>query len=211
MVRGEIRAHFELETGEYSIGREESCNIVVNLDGIALRHAMLSVNGEVRIADLGSGEKTFVGGREIVAAVRLRAGSEVLFGRGGTLRLESVNPPEAELPAEEPPRIAAPESPLVAQDETLIQAEDVVSKTSGENKVSAKRANAARPLPAKKNKRPIADAVVRSEKPAEQKKKPAPIGMAATPTPKPLRKKAESAPASKPRPVAPVRGVRGRK
>ncbi len=67
-----VLARIVVEPGEYVIGREPSCNIVVDLDLVSRRHANLIVNyHEVIIEDLGSVNGTYVNGKRIVGAVRL--------------------------------------------------------------------------------------------------------------------------------------------
>jgi serine/threonine protein kinase len=69
---GEKLARILVEPGEYVIGRDPSCNIVVDLDLVSRRHALLIVNyHEVIIEDLGSVNGTYVADQRITGAVRL--------------------------------------------------------------------------------------------------------------------------------------------
>lgn len=65
-------ARILVEPGEYVIGRDPSCNFVVDMDLVSRRHAMLIVNyHEVIIEDLGSSNGTYVNGKKIAGAVHL--------------------------------------------------------------------------------------------------------------------------------------------
>jgi len=69
---GKVLARIIVEPGEYVIGRDPSCNIVVDMDLVSRRHAMLIVNyHEVIIEDLGSSNGTYVNGKKIAGAMHL--------------------------------------------------------------------------------------------------------------------------------------------
>ncbi len=58
--------------GDYVIGRENGCEIVVGVEGVSRRHAKLTVNFDhALIEDLGSSNGTYVAERKIAANTRL--------------------------------------------------------------------------------------------------------------------------------------------
>ncbi len=85
-----VLARIVVEPGEYVIGREPSCNIVVDLDLVSRRHANLIVNyHEVIIEDLGSVNGTYVNGKRIVGAVRLWPNQKIRIA-GSTIEVRRV-------------------------------------------------------------------------------------------------------------------------
>jgi DNA-binding CsgD family transcriptional regulator len=74
-------ADFVLEDGSYSLGRSAECDIPILDVTISRQHAQLEVKGQqVTVSDLGSRNKTYVGGRVVEKAVAC-CGEEVRFGR----------------------------------------------------------------------------------------------------------------------------------
>jgi pSer/pThr/pTyr-binding forkhead associated (FHA) protein len=72
---------FEL-SGATTIGRDTSAGLVIDDPEASRRHSSLSVEGDtVTIEDLGSTNGTFLNGRRIFAAQRLKKGDKVRIGR----------------------------------------------------------------------------------------------------------------------------------
>ena len=113
---GTVLARFALDYGEYIIGSDDSCQVVIDIEGMKPSHARLSVGAEgVRVEDLESGDGTFIAGTRLTAPARLTGNAPVTFGScGGELRMDSSAP----LPARKlrkrskrKPRRLAPEDP----------------------------------------------------------------------------------------------------
>src|SRR6266436_1373407 len=74
-------ARYVIEPGEYLIGREAACNIVVDADRVSRRHAKLTVNyDELFIEDAGSSHGTFVNGKPVTECTRLWPSQKVGVG-----------------------------------------------------------------------------------------------------------------------------------
>lgn len=70
-----------LASGEYIVGRAIDCDIPLMDTTISRHHAKLTVNSDaIQITDLGSRNKTCVGGKPIESAVA-RCGDDIRFGR----------------------------------------------------------------------------------------------------------------------------------
>jgi tetratricopeptide (TPR) repeat protein len=88
---GTLLARFELGPGEYVVGRDEACEIAIDIEGIALAHARLIVGEEVFVEDQGTAEGTFADGRRLSAAEQVRPGCRVVFGScAGILELQPL-------------------------------------------------------------------------------------------------------------------------
>ncbi|MEO6786480.1 MAG: FHA domain-containing protein, partial [Chthoniobacteraceae bacterium] len=58
--------------GDYVIGREAGCSLVVPVDGVSRRHAKLTINFDhALIEDLGSSNGTYVADRKVTENTRL--------------------------------------------------------------------------------------------------------------------------------------------
>ena len=67
--------------GDYVIGREAGCALVVAVDGVSRRHAKLTVNFDhVLIEDLGSSNGTYVADRKIAENTRLFPNQTIRIG-----------------------------------------------------------------------------------------------------------------------------------
>jgi pSer/pThr/pTyr-binding forkhead associated (FHA) protein len=78
---GENIAQHVVEPGEYVIGREAECEIVVPVEGVSRRHAKLTVNySELLIEDAGSSNGTFVNGKPVKEATRLWPNQKIQIG-----------------------------------------------------------------------------------------------------------------------------------
>ena len=70
-----------VEPGEYVIGHDPSCDIVVEAEGVGERHALLTVNyDELFIEDLGSGSGTAINDRSVTEATKLWPNQKVQLG-----------------------------------------------------------------------------------------------------------------------------------
>jgi len=87
LVVGEqqFATHWLPERGEVTIGREKSCDIRINEPSIAPKHALLRIDGELTIEDLGSSSGTRVG--DEVA----EPGKRLAVGPGATISLGAVS------------------------------------------------------------------------------------------------------------------------
>ncbi|MDD0854451.1 FHA domain-containing protein [Halobacteriovorax sp. GB3] len=77
-VAGKIRGEeFVLESGENSIGRDESCDHTLNIDGVSKKHLSITVTDDVAyLKDLGSSNGTFVNGK-IVKRATIKNGDKI--------------------------------------------------------------------------------------------------------------------------------------
>ena len=72
---------FEIEHGEYIIGRDASCHIVVDADAVSRHHARLSFSAyEMVIEDLDSSNGVFIDGIQVQIPTRIRPDQEVQIG-----------------------------------------------------------------------------------------------------------------------------------
>src|SRR5690242_8803159 len=70
-----------LGAGEYVIGRDRACEIVVGSDAVSRRHARLTIEeNQVYLEDLGSANGTYVENHRAEGRVRLKPGASVLLG-----------------------------------------------------------------------------------------------------------------------------------
>ena len=72
---------YAIEHGEYIVGRDSSCHIVVEADAVSRHHARLSFSAyELIIEDLGSSNGVFIDGVQVQIPTRLRDNQEVQIG-----------------------------------------------------------------------------------------------------------------------------------
>lgn len=71
---------FPLRDGVHELGRDTGSDIVLGDDAVSRRHAVLTVSEDVRVADAGSTNGTFVAGRRIGDAVVLEPGVPLAIG-----------------------------------------------------------------------------------------------------------------------------------
>lgn len=72
---------FALSQGEYLIGRDSSCHVAINADGLSRHHARITFSGfELLLEDLGSSNGTFIDGVMVQLATRLYPDQEVQIG-----------------------------------------------------------------------------------------------------------------------------------
>ena len=103
---GEELLRIKLTPGDYVIGREAGCCVVLTAEGVSRRHAKLTINFDhALIEDLGSSNGTYVADRKI-------AGNTRLFPNQ-TIRLGSVTMHVKRLKFEEPPDSISPHSATV--------------------------------------------------------------------------------------------------
>ena len=80
-VSGELIAKYAIEPGEYIIGRDVSCPVVVDADLVSRHHARLTFSAfELVIEDLGSSNGVFIDGVQVQLPTRVRLDQEVQVG-----------------------------------------------------------------------------------------------------------------------------------
>ena len=80
-VNGLQIAKYAVEHGEYIIGRDMTCHIVVDAEQVSRHHARLTFSAfELLIEDLGSSNGVFIGGVQVQIPTRVRADQEVQIG-----------------------------------------------------------------------------------------------------------------------------------
>src|SRR4051794_16915833 len=77
---GAVLARFDLGAGDYVLGSDPECEIAIDLEGIAPRHAVLHINGDVRLECVAEEVGAFVGGRRLEGCGKLRPGAGARFG-----------------------------------------------------------------------------------------------------------------------------------
>lgn len=88
-LRGERPvAQYKLVPGEYSIGTDFGCLIVLDELGIDARHLRVVVDDTVRVEDLSSPNGTSINARKLIGQATVAFGSEILLGKSCRLRLE---------------------------------------------------------------------------------------------------------------------------
>ncbi|MEO7319554.1 MAG: protein kinase [Chthoniobacteraceae bacterium] len=77
----EMLKKYAIEHGEYIVGRDSSCHIVVEAEAVSRHHARLSFSAyELVIEDLGSSNGVFIDGVEVQIPTRVRNNQEVQIG-----------------------------------------------------------------------------------------------------------------------------------
>ncbi|HYI02697.1 GGDEF domain-containing protein [Hyalangium sp.] len=77
----ELGKKYVLEDIEYTIGRDEACNIQVELDNVSRRHARISTKQtRMFVEDLGSTNGTYLNDQEVLSPQPLRSGDLVKVG-----------------------------------------------------------------------------------------------------------------------------------
>jgi pSer/pThr/pTyr-binding forkhead associated (FHA) protein len=72
---------FNLDTGEFVLGRSSTCDLVVHNSTVSRRHARIGVtNGSITVTDLGSLNGTYVDGEQIRAVREVAEGQTLRFG-----------------------------------------------------------------------------------------------------------------------------------
>jgi len=103
---GEELLRTKVTPGEYVIGREAGCSLVVAVDGVSRRHAKLTINFDhALIEDLGSSNGTYVADRKIVENTRLFPNQTIRLGTA-TMQLKRLK-------YEAPPDLISPHSAAV--------------------------------------------------------------------------------------------------
>ncbi|MEO6788768.1 MAG: protein kinase [Chthoniobacteraceae bacterium] len=74
-------ATFSLRHGEYIIGRDQGCQVCIDIEGISRHHARLTFQGyELVIEDLGSANGVFIEGMRIQLPTRVRPDQQIEIG-----------------------------------------------------------------------------------------------------------------------------------
>ncbi|MHA3770043.1 protein kinase domain-containing protein [Verrucomicrobiota bacterium sgz303538] len=77
----DFAARYSIEHGEYLIGMDPSCHLVLGADGVAARHARLTFNNfELIIEALDSSSEVFIEGVQVQLPTRVRPDQEVQIG-----------------------------------------------------------------------------------------------------------------------------------
>ncbi|MBU8894252.1 GGDEF domain-containing protein [Corallococcus sp. H22C18031201] len=77
----ELGKKYVLEDAEFTIGRDQQNNIVVELDNVSRRHArILGRGGRMFVEDLGSTNGTYLNDQEVLQAHPLRSGDLIKVG-----------------------------------------------------------------------------------------------------------------------------------
>lgn len=80
-VGNEEKARFAVEPGEYIVGRDSTCHIVVDADQVSRHHARLTFHSfELLVEDLGSANGVYIDGVQVQIPTRVRPGQEVQIG-----------------------------------------------------------------------------------------------------------------------------------
>ncbi|MES2571636.1 MAG: protein kinase, partial [Verrucomicrobiota bacterium] len=74
-------SRYSIENGEYIIGRDLTCHIVVDADQVSRHHARLTLSGfELILEDMGSSNGVFIDGVQVQIPTRIRSDQEVQIG-----------------------------------------------------------------------------------------------------------------------------------
>jgi serine/threonine protein kinase len=80
-VNQQLRDKFAIEQGEYILGRDSTCHIVINADEVSRHHARLTLSGfDLLIEDAGSSNGVFIDGVQVQIPTRVRPDQEVQIG-----------------------------------------------------------------------------------------------------------------------------------
>jgi serine/threonine protein kinase len=80
-VGGQLAHKYAIEPGEYIIGRDASCHVVVDAEQVSRHHARLTYSSfELLVEDLGSSNGVFIDGVQVQIPTRVRADQEVQIG-----------------------------------------------------------------------------------------------------------------------------------
>jgi serine/threonine protein kinase len=80
-VGNEEVAKFAIEPGEYIIGRDSTCHVVIDADQVSRHHARLTFHSfELLVEDLGSSNGVYIDGVQVQIPTRVRPGQEVQIG-----------------------------------------------------------------------------------------------------------------------------------
>jgi len=106
---------FPLEKSEVIIGRDLTCDVVINDPEVSRRHARLFLQGaNYVLEDLGSTNGTFVNGQRLIGPYILRVGELIVFGEHVSVMFEAVQPDQAATVVAPAARPSAP-APVVEQ------------------------------------------------------------------------------------------------
>jgi hypothetical protein len=84
---GALVARFGLEAGDFVVGRAESCEVIIDLDGMAPEQLRLRVGERILVENLAHGEGTFIGAERLTTAREWDRSLPIVFpGCAGTLK-----------------------------------------------------------------------------------------------------------------------------
>ncbi|HET6582208.1 MAG TPA: FHA domain-containing protein [Nannocystaceae bacterium] len=104
-----------------TIGRESTCDLVLDDEGLSRVHARVSIEGGLHLEDLGSTNGTYVNGNRI-QKVALREGDRVQFGPQVLVRVSYWSQPSLDRVLADDPNAAAPAAlPLSEREQQIAQ------------------------------------------------------------------------------------------
>lgn len=104
---------YPLSQGQITVGRDASCDIVINDAEISRHHAKLTQQADSYVLeDMGSTNGTFVDGQRLMGPHVLRPGDLVLLGENVSLSYETVAYDEAAAAAAAPAPEYVPPTPV---------------------------------------------------------------------------------------------------
>jgi len=86
---------FPIDPVPFTIGRDKSCHLTLESDGVSRHHAQINVSGEILwVHDSGSTNGTFLNGKQITESESLTNGDILHFGKVGfcVLPMDDVKP-----------------------------------------------------------------------------------------------------------------------
>src|SRR5437763_3740361 len=93
IVRDGDRAlgHYIVNPGEYVIGREMSCDILLDALGVSRQHAQITVTPErILVRDLDSTNGTFLGEDLVKGSVTVPSGGSIQLGSDGRAEIRLI-------------------------------------------------------------------------------------------------------------------------
>ena len=108
---GTVLARFSLAPGDYVIGRANGCDVVIDLEGIAPRHARLLVGDRIQVESIDSASSVLIADVSIGGCTEVLPDQPISFGsETGELRIECFTPALAEADIEHSAEPAEPHS-----------------------------------------------------------------------------------------------------
>ena len=80
-VEGQLAHKYAIEPGEYIVGRDATCHVLVDAEQVSRHHARLTFTSfEILVEDLGSSNGVFIDGVQVQIPTRVRPEQEVQIG-----------------------------------------------------------------------------------------------------------------------------------